>query len=224
MGGTMRRSVLLTLAALGVVITVIGSIGLFAALTDTARTGTNIVDSAGLAASADIRLATATHSTGGPVTCGTYVENLTSGFFTVSNVVPGFATSEIFFCIKNVGSQQVELSAAVDELTDTDIGCTGDESEYDTTCGGNLAGELAQVITLNYNLYDCTSGGSFGGIGTTVKINVTPTALPGGVRGSGIETCFGVMIGYSTGNGETVEQTAQSDQIMWRFKYGASLP
>ena len=55
----MRRSVLGSLAALGVVVCGLGGTGLFAALTDTARGGPNSVESAPLAGSADIQLADA---------------------------------------------------------------------------------------------------------------------------------------------------------------------
>jgi hypothetical protein len=58
----MRRSVLLTVAALGGLVSLIGGAGLFSALTDTARTGTNSAESAALAGSADIQLAAGTFS------------------------------------------------------------------------------------------------------------------------------------------------------------------
>ena len=55
----MRRSALITLAALGGLICLIGGTGLFAALTDSARSGTNSLESGALAGSADIQLSNA---------------------------------------------------------------------------------------------------------------------------------------------------------------------
>src|SRR6266508_3353057 len=126
----MRRSSLLTLAALGALVCLIAGSGLFAALSDTARTGTNSVDSARLAGSADIQLATATKEIGFPIVCGDFSDDLTSGLFTATDVTPGYASTEALYCIRNVGSAQVALAALVDELTDIDISCTGDEALY----------------------------------------------------------------------------------------------
>ena len=127
----MRRSVLLTVAALGGLVSLIGGVGLFSALNDTARTGTNSAESAALGGSADIQLAAATAVVGpvSPITCDpVFSENLASGFFSLSNVGPGSQSARVFFCIRNVGSQSVMLTALVDELVDVEIACTGDEA------------------------------------------------------------------------------------------------
>jgi hypothetical protein len=117
----MRRSALVTVSVLGGLVCLLGGTVLFSALQDTARTGTNSVESATLAASADIQLARGTFGAGG-ITCGTFSEDLTTGLFTATGVSPGYQTSiDEFFCIKNVGSQQVTLSALADELTDLDF-------------------------------------------------------------------------------------------------------
>jgi hypothetical protein len=67
----MRRPVLLTLAAVGGVIVLLGGTGIFAALSDTTRSGTNSIDTGALAASSDLRVATAVFpGPGFPVSCG----------------------------------------------------------------------------------------------------------------------------------------------------------
>jgi hypothetical protein len=219
----MRRPVLVTVAVLGVLVALIGSTGLFAALTDTARTGTNQVDSAGLAASADIRLAPATRVSGffGAFICGTYSENLASGFFTVTDAVPGYESGPTFFCIKNVGSQNVTLWASADELTDTDTACTGDEAlAGDTTCGGDLAGELSAVLSTTYIRWNC-DGSTGSGPGVNLRSNgTTPAALPNNLAPAA-EACIGVDINYPDIHFAADVQKAQSDRTTWRFKFRA---
>ena len=76
----MRRPFLLTVTALGLVVCLVGSTGLFAALTDTAATGTNQVTTPGLASSADIQLAFDEGTPGSP-TCGAFSDDLATGLF-----------------------------------------------------------------------------------------------------------------------------------------------
>ena len=222
----MRRPVLITLVLLGSLISLIGGTGLFAALTDNARTGTNTVDSAALAGSADIQIATATRApipgfSGTPFACGTYSEDLASGFFTVSDVAPGYSSEFAYFCIKNVGSQAVTLWASTDELVDTDTACTGDEALHgDTTCGGDLAGELSTVLFAAYTLWDC-NGSSGGGFLDDLNHNSTsPGALPGSLA-VGQVACLSIDLGYLSNATADEVQRAQSDRATWRFKFRA---
>lgn len=217
----MRRSVLISLVVLGSLISLIGGTGLFAALSDSARTGTNTVDSAALAGSADIQIATATRPAGSPFACGTYSEDLASGFFTAADVGPGYSSQYAYFCIKNVGSQPVTLWASADELVDTDTACTGDEGILgDTTCGGNLAGELSSVLFAAYTLWNC-NGVSASGFADNLKLNSTsPGALPGTLA-VGAVVCMSVDIGYGFGHTAAEIQRAQSDRATWRFKFRA---
>ena len=126
-----RRSVLLTLAALGVLVSVVGGVGLFAALTDSATTGTSTAESSALGGSADIKIATASvpdGSAGGNLVCGESSENLATGPFTVSNLATGYVGPRAYFCVANLGSEQVDLSLDVFEGVDVDFACTGDEA------------------------------------------------------------------------------------------------
>ena len=217
----MRRPLLLTIAALGSLICLVGGTGLFAALTDSARTGTNQVDSAQLAASADIQIATATQS-GNASQCGTFSEDLATGFFTVANVEVGYQSPLAFFCIKNVGSQPVTLWASVDELVDTDTACTGDEALHgDATCGGNQLGELSSVISVSYVRQNSCSAFDGSGFGRTLKENATnPEAFPGTLA-AGATACFYTNLEYKTNASAADVQKAQSDRVTWRFKFRA---
>jgi hypothetical protein len=217
----MRRSILVTVAVLGTLISFIGSTGLFAALTDTARTGVNTVNSAGLAASADIRLATATYG-GDPstVTCGTFAEDITTGLFTVHDAEPSAtALDEKFFCIKNVGSQSVALAALADDLSDVDTACTGDEALYDSTCGGNAAGELSDNLLVSYLTVSCATGSGSGSAATLNANATTPVTL--GSLGTGVTGCYLVRIFYADTTTPDNVQKAQSDKATWRFKFTA---
>lgn len=216
----MRRSSLSTLALLGALICLIGGTGLFAALTDTARTGTNTVDSAALAGSADIQLATAVMDPFPAITCGSFSEDLATGFFTASDVQPGYGDIE-FFCIKNVGSQTVTLSGMADELTDVDFACTGDEGILgDATCGNNGAGELSDVLVVSYIVYACATGGG-SGQGIVLRANATAQVALPGTLAAGATACLSVDIVYPATSPAAAVQKAQSDRVTWRFKFTA---
>jgi hypothetical protein len=216
----MRRSALLTVAVLGGLVCLIGGTVLYSALQDTARTGTNSIESAAMATSADIQLATAGRS-GNTITCGTFSEDLASGIITVTGYSPG-SSNERFVCIKNVGSQQVALSALVDELTDVDFACTGDESANgDATCGGDQLGELSGVLIVQYRTLDCgTATQIVTGQQPTLKTNATtPQAL--GTLAADATVCVSIFHAYPAGTAATAIQTAQSDRATWRFKFTA---
>lgn len=232
----MRRSVLLTLAALGALVSLIGGAGLFSALTDTARTGTNSAESAPLAASADIQLATATVVPGPSgenlIQCGTFSENLTSGLFTVTGVTPGYSSEPpvTYLCISNVGSQAVSLSMGADELVEVDYACTGDESlAGDLTCGSDAVGndgvgELGSVLMSGFRGHPtCNPAVSDGAnMHTLDGLSTTPVVSPSGSLGPGIGSCFSVWVEYPTTAPTAAQQRAQSDRVTWRFRFDAT--
>ena len=220
----MRRRNLVALTTLGALICLLGGTGLFAALTDTARSGTNSVNSAALAASADIQIARATvpGTTPPNLTCGTLAEDLATGFFSASNVGPGYSSTEQYYCIKNVGSQPVNLSALATEVVDVDFECTGDEAAFDDTCGGDKDGELSRVLAMTYRIMgSCIS---FAGGSGPQTINLgenasTPTSL--GSLAVGQTTCYAVAVAYPSATGSDAVQGAQSDAVTWRITFSA---
>ena len=212
----MRRSVLVTVVVLGGLVCAIGGTGLFAALTDSATSGTNSVESGALAASADIQLARATND-GAKPTCGTFTENLSSPIFTVSDVSPGFQSDVEYYCVKNVGSQPVTLSVKADPLVDLDLACTGDEALHgDTTCGNNQDGELAAVLRVSYGqLTDCSSNNGSGS-GAFLRDNgLFAHAL--GTLAVGETRCFSTDVWYPANTADPARQKAQSDQVRWQY-------
>jgi hypothetical protein len=215
----MRRSALITAVALGAVVCLLGGTVVFSALQDTARTGTNSAESAALGSSADIQLAEGTfNGTTGVIDCGQFSEDLTTGIFTLTGVSPGFTTDEIV-CVKNVGSQQVTLSAQTDELTDGDYACTGDEAANgDSTCGGDIAGELSSVLRIGYVAATCTGSGSGGSV--LLKDNVaTPFGL--GTVTPAATKCILIDVTYPASTAQAAVQTAQSDRATWRIRFSA---
>ena len=220
----MRRRNLVALTTLGALICLLGGTGLFAALTDTARSGTNSVDSAALAASADIQIARATipGTTPPNFTCGTLAEDLATAFFTASNVGPGYSSASQNYCVKNVGSQPVTLTALSTELVDVDIACTGDEVAFDDTCGGDKDGELSRVLSITYGIYGSCISGAGGSPPTTLNLGenaTTPAVL--GTLAVGQTTCYTLQIGYPSTTGSDAVQGAQSDAVTWRITFSA---
>jgi hypothetical protein len=164
---------------------------------------------------------------GREVGCGAFSEDLTTPFHTVTGVTPGFV-SNAWYCLKNVGSQQVTLSALSDELTDVDYACTGDEALHgDTTCGSvspsNGTGELSSVLQVNYVQLACpTADGP--GSSRLLRDNVAsatggPVAL--GTIGAGETRCFRVDVEYGFGLPSAEVQKAQSDRATWRYRWVA---
>ena len=216
----MRRSFLLTISALGVLVCLLSSTGLFAALTDVARTGTNTATSDGLAPSADLQLATAGFQVGVGVTCGTFSDDLATPLTVLTGLEPGEGGSSPF-CIRNVGSQSVSVSATVGELIDLDTSCTGDEGDYgDTTCGGDQAGELSSVIRLFYSeatcLTDPPSVTILGNIGMAANAG---TPLPLFTLSPNQTRCVAVDAEYEFGYPVEAVQRAQSDSVTWRYVF-----
>ena len=218
----MRRIALVLASALGAAVCLLGGTVLFSALQDTARTGTNSVESAALASSADIQLARGTfNGTTGNIDCGTFSEDLTTGLFTLSDVSPGFNQSPAeILCIKNVGSQQVTLSVLADELTDVDFACTGDEATSgDTTCGGDQAGELSSVLRISYSTVTCQSPAGSGSSPVLKDNATTPHAL--GSLAAAATGCYFASIIYPGSTPAADVQKAQSDRVTWRLKFSA---
>ena len=214
----MRRSMLLTLAALGGLVCVIGGTGLIAALSDTARSGTNTVESAPMAGSADLQIAPAS-SAGGVVSCGQFEENLTTGFYTAQNVTPGYNPPGVFYCVQNMGSQGVSLSVMADELSDVEVACTGDEDVLgDATCSAGQQGELSAVLELNYSVLPTCDASNIGAPrGTTLEANAT-TPIQLDTLGPGIGKCYLINLSYPAGAGPAI-QRSQSDRATWRFRW-----
>ena len=214
-GEAMRRPVLLTLAAVGGVIALLGGTGIYAALSDTARSGTNSIESDALAASSDLQVATAVLDGNNFVSCGSFSDDLVSPLITV----PGPQTEPYFYCLRNLGSQAVTVTSLAEEFTDVDVDCTGDEIVYDpASCGFGL-GELGTFVSVRHTEVDCIYGQPGPEIRPAMLLSAnqtTPQSL--GSLAPGQTQCILVMVQPYT----TIEQdrqAAQSDRVTWRFAW-----
>ena len=228
---SIRRPLLASIAALGGVITLASTTGVFAVFTDRATTGTNSFATKGLPHAADLQIANGTividDTTGiWNVDCGTYSENLATGLVTMSNAVPGDGFGTDFVCVKNVGSQTVDVTTSAIDVTDEDTDCTGDEAAVDTTCGVDTnavgqppqAGELSPRIHIGMVVAPCddaNQGGS--GIGTLDNINgaTVATLAPGQAK------CVKYNVDYIAT--EAQAQVAQSDTATWKFAFDGTV-
>jgi hypothetical protein len=210
----MRRPVLLTLTVVGGAIALLGGTGIFAALSDTARSGTNSIETEALASSADLQIAVANQGTV-PWICGQFSDDLTSPAFTLSGTTDG---QPFVYCLRNIGTQTVNVSAQVEEFVDLEVGCTGDEGAYDTTCGSSGQGELGDVARAQYQSMSCdlTEVTPFGPPLLLRDQLVTPLSL--GTLGPGEARCYWVnaWVGYQN---EVQHQQIQTDRLTWRFAW-----
>jgi hypothetical protein len=231
MNGT-RRALLTSIAALGGVITLASTTGVFAVFTDRATTGTNTFATKGLPRAADLQLATGAiniDDTSGiwTVDCGTYTDNLDTGLVTMTNAVPGDGFATDFVCVKNTGSQTVDVTTSAIDITDEDTDCTGDEPAVDDTCGVDhqlagfppKAGELSPLIHIGLVVAPCddaNQGG--GGIGTLPNVSGATVAslAPGQTK------CVKYDVDYSATEAEA--QVAQSDTVTWKFAFDGTVP
>jgi predicted ribosomally synthesized peptide with SipW-like signal peptide len=221
----MNRRLLVSLIALGSVVTLIGGAGIFAVFTDRATTGTNSVTSGEMASAADLLIAQGV----APAGCGAFVDDLVTGLFSITDAQPGAGSlGQANICLKNAGSADLAYSVAAIDLVDVETDCTGDEAESgDATCGigplGELGvGELSPLILADIMQTDCTTG-SPNGIGLTNSLadlegggSLGMSAAPNAV------VCLRIDMRYPPGITDTAAQIAQTDQVTWRFAFDAT--
>jgi hypothetical protein len=213
----MRRPVLITLAAVGGVIVLLGGTGIFAALSDTARSQTNYIDSGALAPSADLQVATAQY-VGNVLTCGQFTEDLTSTMISIVGP-PGADNGQSYpYCLRNVGSQSVDLTVLAENLSDFEMDCTGDESAYDTGCGPGMGlGELGDIVQVSHQQFDCATG-AFVAANLYLLRDTSFTPVSLGTLGPNETRCFAALFFQSNSTGAQ-RQAAQSDRLLWQFAW-----
>ena len=224
--GSMRRPLLATVIALGGVITLAGTTGVFAVFTDRATTGTNTFATKDLPRAAELKIATGPIAVGETwtVDCGTYADDLETGLVTLTDATPGGGFATDFVCVKNAGSQTVDVTTSAIEVSDLDTGCTGDEGVVDATCGEDTndveqTGELSPLVDVAMHVADCQDANQPGSvIGTLANLSDAPvTSLSPG------ETiCVKYSVDYNPTEAEA--NTAQSDTVTWRFAFDGTVP
>ena len=226
-----------TLVAVGVVMTMATLLGVFAALTDTAETGTLQATSSGLQTSIDLMIdnTAISNATTNCATRSTYVEN--------QSVVPlswnGADEGESFtryVCVKNVGVETAQMGVSLINTVNSETGCTGDESDFDVSCGGSGVGELGpnlQATITKMGSSDtanvlCNESGLLGGATFSTIVNTAMKSLDIAVLGASSKipqnefACYRIEVEYSNVS-DTNEQRAQSDQVQWQFRFHAEI-
>jgi len=222
-----RRPLLTSIAALGGVITLASTTGVFATFSDRSTTGTNTFATKDLPRAAALQIATGSATTGSiwSISCGTYSDDLQTGLITLSDVTPNQATDSGFVCLKNAGSATVDLTTSVIDVTDLDTDCTGDEATVDSTCGidetiqAPQAGELSPLITLTMTAADCSDVNQ-GGRGLGALPDVTDVSVASMAPGDVL--CVGFTSRYFPTDAQA--QAAQSDTATWRFAFDGTVP
>ena len=227
-----RRPLLTSIAALGGVITLASTTGVFAVFTDRATTGTNTFATKGLPLSADLQIAhgdIAIDETTNiwTVNCGTYADHLQTGLVTLTDAVSTDGYSTDFVCVKNTGSRTVDVTTSAIDITDEDTDCTGDEPSVDDTCGVDhqltgfppKAGELSPLLHVSMVVAPCddaNQGGS--GIGTLPDVSdvTVATLSPGQTK------CVRYSVDYAATQAQA--QIAQSDTATWKFAFDGTVP
>lgn len=214
------RSKWLALVLLGLVASLLPLTGIIAGTSDTAQTGTNSAASRSEPASADIVLARGGYvGADGSFECGAFTENLTTGFFALTNLTQGdMASANVDaanheLCVKNVGAAPVDVRVFVVERVDDEVSCTGDEADHDQTCGSGV-GELGDALVLHVGP-DLSCGGNVGAEGQSFSTLETTGYLLGSLA-PGQQLCGRLGVFYPNVS-NTILQRAQSDQVTWRY-------
>ena len=224
-----RRPLLTSIAALGGVITLASTTGVFAVFTDRATTGTNSFDTRSLPHAANLEIAAGTLDApnGQPwtVSCGAYGDDLVTAPITMTDAVPGSGLGGDFMCLKNAGSQTVDVTTSAIDVSDEDTGCTGDEPVVDDTCGvdqtlgtpqaGELGG-LVKISMITASCNDANQGGAGLGPVTSLANRSVGSLTPGEV------ICVRFDADYDPT--ESQAQIAQSDTVTWKFAFDGTVP
>ncbi len=228
-----QRSILVSIIAVGTIITAVSGAGVFAAVTDRATTGTNDVTSTGEPGggegSVDLQVATATTDFGdGSVDCGTFGDNLATGLFTgaMGAVEPGFTNlGTKYLCLRNAGTSPALVSWSAIDVLDTEVGCTGTEADYDATCGPRAGnpGELSDNLRPQKFQRDCATGDFLDETEETTLDALAATPERFAQLDAGEEACFSVGLLLRATQADPGDVFgSESDRVTWRFAFDAS--
>ncbi len=231
----MSRSLLRITVALGLVISVLSGMGVFATLSDTANGGDNSVTSGDRPSVADLRIEPGVLVAGQPATvnCDADADGIlwegndtATPQFSVADVQPGDTLPDAYVCLKNVGAADLALTVYAMDIVnlEADSGCTGDEAaSSDTDCSAGAAGELGGLLWISIDRVDCSNVDSvdFQGAQDQPLIQFPPSLSTGTGLAPDAVTCVRFSMSYPD-PGEVNAQVAQSDQVTWHFSFSAT--
>ena len=241
----MERHSLRLAIVLGLLITVLGSTGIFAVFSDRATAGQNTVTSGSLPHAADLKIAAASelggeylcdrdgdaqYETPGSTVSWLYDSTLTSQF-SIGDLQPGETRNGQALCLHNAGSSPLDLSITALNVVNVETDCTGDEAAAgDTDCGPTppgvvieYVGELGGLISVEVKRISCAPvGGAYTEIGSVTS---GPAGFSGSVLGVGAPlapgdtTCILASVSYPLATVAATRQRAQTDRVSWQFAF-----
>ena len=215
----MRRPLLITLVALGLVTTLTGASGVLAAGSDKATTGTNSLATGPIAASVNLQIATWDRTSG---VCGTFADDLATGLFTLVDRQPSGNSigPPQSLCIRNAGQGTINVNVSAIEVQSTETACSGDEASVDTSCVVDQAGELGPLVSTTVSQWaSCSANAAPGAGGVSGFLATFGPASIAPMMGPGTTVCVAANVIYnpSAANAEK----GQTDKVTWRYAFDA---
>jgi hypothetical protein len=155
--------------------------------------------------------------------CGTYSDNATTPVIQATLEPP--ISSGRMVCLRNAGATRdkpINVKASFTKVSDVDTDCTGQEADFDTTCGNNGVGEAGPLLVPRYYEVDCDTGNAltpftnFGPLSQPVNELTFITNQPLATR-----RCFFFVVWHDYGFDETLEQAGQSDTVSFTIAFTA---
>jgi hypothetical protein len=229
-----RQSLRITIV-LGVLVTLMGSTGIFAVFTDRATSGLNEVTSLPRPKAADLRIEVPMPvEMSLPVVCDTnndgvsWLDDSTEATHFLSlGMVTGDNLSA-HTCLRNVGSGWLDVTASVIDLVDLDTACTGDEAASgDASCGLDAsgapqAGELSPNLLTRVERVDCQNPAqelTINGGAILSEFIARPVLGLSQQLAPDEVACFRIDVVNFNPELEQDAQLAQSDTVRWRFAF-----
>jgi hypothetical protein len=143
-----------------------------------------------------------------------WTNELTTNVFTGELVAPGTAGAW-YVCLRNTGgskAQPIDVEVSITNVTDTEVACTGQEADFDTTCVPDAAGEAGAVLDAEFREVDCSTATN---VGPSYPFgffsSLSTVALPS--QAYSTPRCYTFRVAHQNGLNEAVEQAAQSDSL-----------
>ena len=153
---------------------------------------------------------------------GPYVTGPIAPPLVMDDARPG-STLTRFVCVRNAGTNPVDLRTAIVDARSTETGCTGDEPEHDPDGAGcGAVGELATDLAVEVGASAGTT--CAGAAAHPVRFaGVADTALRslGSTLAAGAHACYRVDAAYLAFTPGDEVQANQTDRVTWRFRFSA---
>lgn len=222
------RHLLLGLITIGAVTTGVGLTGVIAPATDSARTGTvtkEYAETGQFPPLVDLQLAPFGFDGGGGFECGSFTDNLQTGLYNIqTGSTRTFAVARQI-CVRNRGTEAVELAVQPVDMTLTDPVCTPDEtyeSAGQTLSGCNGADPEGFNLRWDLSLRESGSDPTCPRFNTVIgylRPDGASSARTPPMPAGGVVCVFNFNLITVAGNG--LPDSAQTDRLEWRFRFSS---